>query len=379
MRKPKKPYPDFPLYPHASGHWAKTILRKTRYFGRFEDGWQAALDRFVAERDALYAGHEPRQDQNGLTVAVALDRFMSSKKKLLKSGELKQRTVNDYRTACRLIADEFGSHRSVESLRPADFDDLRATLASRFGPTRLKNFVTYCRMVFGHINETEDLARDIKFGKAFRGPSKRALRLADEQTKTEIFTAKEIRTLAKASSVPLRAMTWLGINCGFEPHDCGQLRLEDVDLDKGWHYMPRPKTGIPRRCPLWPETIAALRSALERRREPKSTEHGELFFVTKYGNSWYKDKPDNPIGKEFRKVLDSTKIYRPGKTFLLLRATFETIGGETTDQVAVNHIMGHSDQSMAAIYRRGLSDARLERVSTFVRNWIRGKRRIKIG
>jgi hypothetical protein len=33
------------------------------------------------------------------------------------------------------------------------------------------------------------------------------------------------------------------------------------------------------------------------------------------------------------------------------RHTFETIGGESRDQVAVNHIMGHADNSMAGVYR----------------------------
>jgi integrase len=55
-----------------------------------------------------------------------------------------------------------------------------------------------------------------------------------------------------------------------------------------------------------------------------------------------------------------------------LRHTFETIGGESKDQVAVNAIMGHVDDSMAGVYRERISDERLIAVTDKVREWLWG-------
>ncbi len=51
---------------------------------------------------------------------------------------------------------------------------------------------------------------------------------------------------------------------------------------------------------------------------------------------------DDPVGKEFVKVLVALKMKRPGLSFYALRHTFSTVGQKTRDRDAVASIMGHT-------------------------------------
>ena len=72
-------------------------------------------------------------------------------------------------------------------------------------------------------------------------------------------------------------------------------------------------------------------------------------------------------------LLGKLGLARRGHTFYALRHTFETIGGDSRDQVAVDAIMGHSRDDMASVYRERIGDDRLRAVAEHVRRWLWGK------
>src|SRR5262249_41428276 len=177
-----------------------------------------------------------------------------------------------------------------------------------------------------------------------------------------------------AAGPQLKAMILLGINCGFGNTDCGTLPLSALDLEGGVIDYPRPKTGVPRRCPLWPETVAALKEALAKRPQPKNADHTGLVFVTKYGLPWFKETSTNPVSQETAKLLKALHINgREGLGFYTLRHTFRTVADEAKDQPAADYIMGHTRDDMASVYRERISDARLKAVTDHVRGWLFGR------
>lgn len=369
QKKPKKPYPDFPLFPHATRRWAKKIRGKLVYFGPWDDP-NGALQKYLDEKDDLHAGRTPRISSGQLTIAELCNTYLSAKNQLLTSGELSRLTFTDYHASCKRLVGAFGRDRLVDDLAADDFRQLRAAIAKTWGPVRLTNEIQRIRGVFKFGFDEGLIEKPIRYGQSFNAPGRRVIRKLRKSNGPRMFEAHEIRAMVDAAPLNLRAMILLGVNCGFGNSDCGNLQRKNLDLDNGWVDYARPKTGIDRRCPLWPETIAALHGVLEKRRSPKHKAHRDLVFITRTRDSYARDDGLSLISAATSKLVKTLGIHRHGRGFYGLRHTFETIGGDARDQVAVDHVMGHARDDMASVYRERISDARLQAVVEHVRAWL---------
>jgi len=374
--KPSKPYADFPLFPHATGRWAKKIRGKLHYFGPWRDP-DAALNKYLDQRDDLHAGRTSRINGDGLTVRDLCNQFLTNKRHLLDTQEIVLRTWRDYHCTCQRIVDAFGTTRLVNDLVASDFERLRTSIAKNWGPVGLGNEIGRVRMVFKFALDQGLVDKPIRYGQSFKKPSRKVLRQTRARNGTRMFEAVELRQILAAACQPLQTMILLGINCGFGQTDVSNLPKSAMDLRAGWVDYPRPKTGVQRRCPLWTETVNGLEDVAVKPPVPKDRADANLTFLTKYGRRWVRTygngTPDDAIGKEFAKLLKSLGLKRPGVSFYALRHTFATIGGEARDQVAVNAIMGHTDTSMSAVYRERISDERLQAVADYVHDWLYSK------
>jgi integrase len=363
--KPAKPYAEFPLFPHAAGYWAKKIRGKMHYFGPWADP-DGALDKYERQKEALHAGRKPRAEADALTVKDAANAFLNAKQALVDTGELSPRTWADYKRVCDLLVNHLGKQRLVSDLDPEDFAALRNRAAKKWGPHRLSTTIQYARSVFKHAFEAGLIPVPIRFGPGFNRPTKKTMRLHRADQGAKLFTAEEVHKMIDAAGVQLKAMVFLGINCGFGNADCGNLPLAALDLDGGWIDYPRPKTGINRRSPLWAETVQALSEVLAKRPAPKNPADAGLLFITKYGLAWCKETTTNPVSQETRKLLNKLGI-NGHRNFYTLRHTFRTVADEAKDQPAADYIMGHESPHMSTVYRERISDERLRAVVDHVR------------
>lgn len=397
--KPAKPTKDFPLTAHGNGQWCKKIRGKRHYFGSWRDDPQGveALERFERDWPYLQEGRTPPSIDvsEGCTIEQLCNEFMDSKAAAVEQGDLSPRTLVDYHQTVKLLANHFGNLRMVADLRPSDFREFRSVLAKKLNTNSLKSVVNKIRMIFNYGHEAKLYSEAIDFGGEFKRPSAKAQRRERNRRGPKLFHREEILRLFETPNLTLRAMIYLGINCGFGNSDVANLPLSAVDLEDGWIDYPRTKTEIQRRCPLWAETVAVLRESLPHRPDPVHRRDAGLFFLTTHGLPWVRVRtkgdgeagtPLDSVSMEFGKLLRSLGIKPPlkaakaesasipanskGLNFYTLRHCFETYAGESRDQTAVDQIMGHVDNSMAANYRHAISDERLRAVVDTVREWL---------
>jgi integrase len=331
------------------------------------------------------AGRTPRATGDSATVRDLANGFLNAKRALVDTREMTSRSWSDLYTVCEKLTAVFGKGRAVDDLQADDFEKLRAAFAKTHGLATLHGDLTRVRSVF-NWGIAQRLITDRNFSKMIVRPSVTALRRDRFSKPKRVFSQLELRALIDGAEQPMRGMVLLAINCGYGNGDVALLTTEHLDLKAGWSDMPRPKTGAPRRIKLWPETVAAVRAALELRPKPKDQALANRVFITAKGLGWEarSKRPgstgeaprigyeDNPVSKQFAKLLTACKIRRGGNGFYTLRRMFETIGGGCLDQVAVDYAMGHIPRAsdMSAVYRQHIDDSRLEAVATHIRRWL---------
>lgn len=368
-KRPRKPRADFPLFPHRSGYWCKTVRYKHHYFGKVADDptGQAALSLWLDQRDDLLAGRVPNANRDAKRLKDLCNHWLSHKQTLLNSGELAQRTFGEYHATCEVLLESIGKERTADDIGPDDFAKFRKDISKRYGPNGLSKRIGQARSIFKHAYESGLIEKPAKFGPGFEKPSAKVMRQHRLAKGRQDFTAAEIRELLRHARPTIRAMILLGLQAGFGNTDVAELPLSAVDLKAGWIDYPRAKTATRRRVPLWPETIAAIQAALAIRPAVES----ELLFISQRGNDYCDAKRTGyRVAGDFVQVTEAAGI-NGKRGFYCLRRTFQTQAEESRDLTAVQAIMGHiaSERDMSARYRQSVSDERLQAVVDCVRQW----------
>ena len=174
-----------------------------------------------------------------------------------------------------------------------------------------------------------------------------------------VFTSKDIHKLLDAADVQMRAMIWLGLNCGFGCTECADLKWSDLDLVNGRVKLARGKTGVSRDLPLWPETIQSLEIIPKSGKLVFSTPKDKPLIRTTYdsnkdGSSKYSNI--NLVTSRFCKLMKKAGIEAPkGTGFYTLRRTAATVAARSGDPFAVQRLLGHANLKMATRYVQDVS------------------------
>lgn len=363
-QKPAKPSPDFPLSPRANGQWAKKIHGKWEYFGP----WSHPEDA-LARYQARIGGHA-KQPVQQVTLADLINCFLRAREPAKEAGEISEQTFELYWYRGEQLVQSFGRNRPVDSLTPSDFRELRSQLARKYSPATLTVAIRQIRTIFLFGRENMNVFPTM--GSEFKAPSARLLRKARNEGPERFFEAAQIRKLLAAANFNLRAMVYLGVNCGFGCSDCAHLRLKFLDLENGWIEYPRRKTEVMRLCPLWPETVVALRAAIDRTDILRKLRKHDYVFVRRNGRP-FADCSPTAVSSAATVLLKRVGLHSKGVGFYSLRHVFQTIGERAKDPVAVSAIMGHAPRAgdMSDHYRHMKRDRqRLVAVTAAVRDWL---------
>jgi integrase len=379
--KPRPKSEDFPLWQRKDGRWCRKIGGRTFYFGYDRE---AALTEWLRVKDYRLAGLEPppKDAPDAVTLEVLVNEYLTSKATDVKAGEFTAKSLQNAFVACEKIVKHFGRHRIVMDIGKNDFAGFRDALVNAgYAPSTVAQHVTHVKTLFRWGHEAELFEKLPKFGEKFKG-CKKTSRRQNGKVVTRMFEPPEIKAMIDAAGAQLKAMILLGVNAGYGNFDCAQLPLSAVDLDGGWVTFPRPKTGVARRCALWPETQVALQKAIQDRPEPQNPADANQVFLTTHGNRWVRISAAKADGHQawqdaiivvFRNLLKTTGLEVKGRGFYTFRRVFRTVADETGDWPAVNYIMGHADPTIGGIYRQRISDERLRTVTEHVRRWLFGE------
>lgn len=362
IEKPQKPYPEYPLNAHASGQWRKRFKGKTYYCGPWGDPL-GALREWERIRNEIELGNDPKPQDGAVTVDVAVNLFLDSKDAKVQSGDLSKATFNQYKLVCSWLKANLGEHRLVESIGPQDFVRLRARFPNDWTTTTIANQIVLVRTILKWVYDAGLIDKPVRYGDNFSKPSARRRKLERASKPKKEFSAAEIWTLHGKASAEVKAWILLAVNCGYGNSDLSRLRVSDVQGE--WLAVPRGKTGESRKAWLWPETREAITEVL------KGHTGSELLFTNSTGGPLVSDDGvSDSVTHAFYALKESCGLQRKGVGFYALRHVFATIAGDTKDQVCVDHIMGHSDATMAGVYREAVFEKRIKSVCSHVRKWL---------
>lgn len=111
-KKPRKPYPTFPLTPHPNGQWCKKTRGKVHFFGVWADPG-IALKNYTRQAGDLHEGRVPRITAAGDVPSVEdlANAYLASQQEKCERGLISPRRFDDCLVILRAFSRGVGKSR----------------------------------------------------------------------------------------------------------------------------------------------------------------------------------------------------------------------------------------------------------------------------
>jgi integrase len=233
-------------------------------------------------------------------------------------------TTRQYTQASKPLIKTFGS-KKLGDITPDDIEKhkmarLKAGVYGRpLKPATVNGDLACLRVMFSYF---------VSLGVVAKNPVSRVKFLPENNEKMRVLSFEEERLYLAACPQPLHDLAVLMLECGARPDELYCLRVENVNLDEAYIFIPKGKTKSARRkLPLTKRAIETLKGRIE----------GEYVFPDDGDQS-------KPMGKV--NYLHTKALKASGIEYCRLydcRHTFATRAAESgVDLVTLAALMGHS-------------------------------------
>ena len=355
----------FPLTRHPTGQYCKKVKGKMYYFGSDK---KEALQRYLDQAAYLHGGQgKSRKISNdNITLKELCDMYLKYQFSKVQANAITAGHHNDQIGSLNKLMTFLGQSRRIKDISTLDLQNYKRKLQKSYSSShRLNLHISIMKALFHWASKNDILEHIPNIDAISRG------KIIHKQRAT--FSSDDITQLLVVADVHMKAMIWLGLNCGFGCADCAELQWKHLNLEKCRVVLPRRKTGISRDLPLWPETIEALNNISRK---------GKLVFYTSRGNPFIRTvlKTDadgqerystlNTISTKFSRLIKKSNLVVPkGTGFYTLRRTAATIAARSGDPFAVQRLLGHANLQMATRYVQDVSkqtDEVIEKSRTYL-------------
>ena len=355
----------FPLTRHPTGQYCKKIHGKMYYFGSNK---KEALQKYLDQAAYLHGSNNDSQKpvNDSMTLKQLCDMFTKHQFSKVKANAITARHFNDQVTSLNKLMAFLGQGRRIKDILTLDLQNYKRKLQKQYSSGhRLNLHISNLKTLFHWAKKNDVLQRIPNIDAISRS------KIVNKQR--TVFTHDEISKLLTVADVQMKAMIYLGLNCGFGCTDCSELQWKHLNFANGRVVFPRGKTGIQRDLPLWPETIDALRAVPKKGRLVFYTSKGNPFVrnvLTTDTNGQEKYAPLNSITTKFSRMIKKAGLDVPkGTSFYTLRRTAATIAARSGDPFAVQRLLGHANLLMATRYVQDVSK-QTDRVIENSRNYV---------